>query len=113
MALRATRNIVIEAQCKRSHPEFLSRSHRVTINSAHADALTDRAGFQTRQPSLAAGEDLDAARWPLTRPPHLLETSRPGVFAVGDVRGGNIKPVTSAGAGPAHAGAFLHYLRHE
>lgn len=30
-------------------------------------------------------EDLAAAGCPLVRPPHLLETSRPGVFAVGDV----------------------------
>ncbi len=34
-------------------------------------------------------EDLSAAHWPLARAPHLLETSLPGVFAVGDVRGGN------------------------
>jgi hypothetical protein len=31
-----------------------------------------------------------------SRAPHLLETSLPGVFAVGDVRGGNIKHVASA-----------------
>lgn len=31
-----------------------------------------------------------------SRAPHLLETSLPGVFAVGDVRGGNIKRVASA-----------------
>jgi acyl dehydratase len=36
---------------------------------------------------------LSPARWPLARPPHLLETSVPGVFAVGDVRGGSIKRV--------------------
>ena len=41
-------------------------------------------------------EDLAAARWPLPRPPHLLETSLPGVFAVGDVRSGNVKRVASA-----------------
>ena len=38
-------------------------------------------------------EDLSVARWPLARPPHLLETSVPGVFAVGDVRSANIKRV--------------------
>jgi thioredoxin reductase (NADPH) len=34
--------------------------------------------------------------WPLTRPPFMLETSLPGVFAVGDVRSGNVKRVASA-----------------
>jgi thioredoxin reductase (NADPH) len=41
-------------------------------------------------------EELAAAGWPLARPPHLLETSTPGVFAVGDVRAGNVKRVASA-----------------
>jgi thioredoxin reductase (NADPH) len=34
--------------------------------------------------------------WPLTRPPQILETSLPAVFAVGDVRWGNVKRVGSA-----------------
>jgi thioredoxin reductase (NADPH) len=34
--------------------------------------------------------------WPLARPPLMLETSLPGVFAVGDVRAGNVKRVASA-----------------
>lgn len=48
------------------------------------------------------GRDLDSAgadgksRWPLTRAPQMLETSLPGVFAVGDVRAGNVKRVASA-----------------
>jgi thioredoxin reductase (NADPH) len=45
------------------------------------------------------GADLrpdDLRSWPLTRPPLLLETSRPGVFAVGDVRSGSVKRVASA-----------------
>lgn len=41
-------------------------------------------------------EQLDPARWPRGRLPFLLETSLPGVFAVGDVRAGNIKRVASA-----------------
>jgi thioredoxin reductase (NADPH) len=41
-------------------------------------------------------ETLSSARWPLKRPPQLLETSLPGVFAVGDVRAGNVKRVASA-----------------
>ena len=55
----------------------------------------DAQGFIKTGPDLSP-EDLAAARWPLARAPHLLETSLPGVFAVGDVRGGNIKRVASA-----------------
>jgi thioredoxin reductase (NADPH) len=41
-------------------------------------------------------EDLAAAHWPLPRAPSLLETSLPGVFAVGDVRSGSVKRIASA-----------------
>jgi thioredoxin reductase (NADPH) len=41
-------------------------------------------------------DELAAARWPLSRAPFLMETSIPGVFAVGDVRAGSIKRVASA-----------------
>jgi thioredoxin reductase (NADPH) len=41
-------------------------------------------------------DDLTKSRWPLTRPPLLLETNRPRVFAVGDVRSGSVKRVASA-----------------
>ena len=47
------------------------------------------------------------------RPPHLLETSLPGVFAVGDVRGGNIKRVASAVGEGSIAVAFVHQVLHE
>ncbi len=57
----------------------------------------DQKGF------ILTGRDLDTAgsgngnpRWPLDRPPQMLETSLPGVFAVGDVRAGNVKRVASA-----------------
>ena len=53
-------------------------------------------------------EDLAAAHWPLSRSPHLLETSLPGVFAVGDVRGGSLKRVASAVGEGAIAVAFVH-----
>src|SRR5918994_572722 len=53
-------------------------------------------------------ENLNAAGWPLTRPPYLLETSLPGVFAVGDVRGGSIKRVASAVGEGSIAISFVH-----
>ncbi len=46
---------------------------------------------------ILTGRDLDQnPLWPLARPPQMLETSLPGVFAVGDVRAGNVKRVASA-----------------
>jgi len=39
---------------------------------------------------------LERERWPLTRPPMHFETSRPRVFAVGDVRASSVKRVASA-----------------
>ena len=45
---------------------------------------------------------------PLERSPYLLETSRPGVFAVGDVRCGNIKRVASAVGEGSIAISFVH-----
>jgi thioredoxin reductase (NADPH) len=71
-------------------------------------ALDDK-GFIKTGPDLSQ-DDLAAARWPLTRPPYLLETSRPGIFAVGDVRGGNIKRVASAVGEGAIAVAFVHQV---
>jgi thioredoxin reductase (NADPH) len=69
----------------------------------------DAKGFIRTGPDLSP-EDLAAARWPLARPPHLLETSLPGVFAVGDVRSGNIKRVASAVGEGSIAIAFVHQV---
>ena len=55
----------------------------------------DERGFIKTGTDLSR-EDLVAAEWPLARQPYLLETTRPGVFAVGDVRSGNVKRVASA-----------------
>ena len=58
-------------------------------------------------------ENLSAAGWPLTRPPYLLETSLPGVFAVGDVRGSSIKRVASAVGEGSIAISFVHQVLQE
>ncbi|HXO41472.1 MAG TPA: FAD-dependent oxidoreductase [Thermoanaerobaculia bacterium] len=72
----------------------------------------DAKGFIKTGPALSP-EDLAAANWPLARGPHLLETSLPGVFAVGDVRAGNVKRVASAVGEGAIAVAFVHQVLHE
>jgi thioredoxin reductase (NADPH) len=71
-------------------------------------ALDDK-GFIKTGPDLSH-DDLAAAKWTLSRPPYLLETSRPGVFAVGDVRGGNVKRVASAVGEGSIAVAFVHQV---
>jgi thioredoxin reductase (NADPH) len=58
-------------------------------------------------------DELSAANWPLARPPHLLETSKPGVFAVGDVRAGNIKRVASAVGEGSISVSFVHQALQE
>jgi thioredoxin reductase (NADPH) len=58
-------------------------------------------------------ETLSAAHWPLTRQPYLLEASLPGIFAVGDVRGGSIKRVASAVGEGSIAISFVHKVLEE
>jgi len=74
-------------------------------------ALDDK-GFIKTGPDLLP-EDLATARWPLARAPHLLETSRPGVFAIGDVRSGSLKRVASAVGEGSIAIAAVHRVLHE
>lgn len=71
--------------------------------------MLDDKGF------ILTGRDLDAAtsatgsaKWPLSRRPQMLETSLPGVFAVGDVRANNIKRVASAVGEGAIAISLIH-----
>ena len=72
----------------------------------------DSQGFVKTGPDLSK-EDLAAANWPLARLPHLLETTLPGVFAIGDVRGGSMKRVAAAVGEGATAIAFVHRVLSE
>ena len=53
-------------------------------------------------------EALAEASWPLSRQPFLVETTRPGIFAVGDVRSGSVKRVASAVGEGSIAVQFIH-----
>jgi thioredoxin reductase (NADPH) len=67
----------------------------------------DEKQFVRTGPSLAGSE-----HWTMKRQPFLLETSRPGVFAAGDVRAGSVKRVASAVGEGAMAVQFVHeYLK--
>ena len=74
----------------------------------HCLALDDK-GF------ILTGRDLDdldskspMSSWKIDRKPYMLETSLPGVFAVGDVRAGNVKRVASAVGEGAIAVHLVH-----
>jgi thioredoxin reductase (NADPH) len=69
-------------------------------------ALDDK-GFVRTGPDLSP-RDLEASEWPLERSPHLLETSRPGIFAVGDVRHGSVKRVAAAVGEGSACVQFVH-----
>jgi thioredoxin reductase (NADPH) len=66
----------------------------------------DRWGFLLTGTQLLT--DDASPSWPLERPPALLETSTPGVFAAGDVRAGSIKRVASAVGEGALAVTLVH-----
>jgi thioredoxin reductase (NADPH) len=67
----------------------------------------DRKGF------ILTGRDIETGAapipWTLARAPDMLETSIPGVFAVGDARSGNVKRVASA----VGEGSIVVHLVHQ
>jgi thioredoxin reductase (NADPH) len=74
--------------------------------------VLDAKGFINTGPDLSI-ENLSAAGWSLKRQPYLLETSLPGIFAAGDVRGGSIKRVASAVGEGSTAISFVHKIIQE
>jgi thioredoxin reductase (NADPH) len=67
----------------------------------------DAKGFVQTGPAVAK-----SPHWTARRQPYLLETSRAGVFAAGDVRSGSVKRVASAVGEGAMAVQFVHeYLK--
>jgi thioredoxin reductase (NADPH) len=91
---------------------FLMTGAAPSTHWLHDCLVLDEKGFIKTGPDLTP-EDLAAAEWPLARPPHLLETSLPGVFAVGDVRRGNVKRVASAVGEGSIAVSFVHRVLQE
>jgi thioredoxin reductase (NADPH) len=71
------------------------------------DVARDSKGFVLTGPDVAALSG-DGPRWPLQRAPYLLETSKPGVFAAGDVRLSSMKRVASAVGEGSTAVSLVH-----
>ena len=131
--VEATENIEIRLETEvvagrgRDHLEGLTLRHRVTGDEDHVDAswlfvfigaaprtdwlpetvARDANGFILTGPEVATDGALGSS-WPHRRPPGLLETSVPGVFAAGDVRLGSMKRVASAVGEGASAVHLVH-----
>jgi thioredoxin reductase (NADPH) len=102
--------------------EWLELAHRRTHQQDRvaASALFVLIGTETRTAWLTdvvqrddhgfvrTGADVDAAGWPVDRPPLPLETSVPGVFAAGDVRAGSVKRVAVAAGEGATCVPMVH-----
>jgi thioredoxin reductase (NADPH) len=67
--------------------------------------VLDKKGFVVTGSDLVEYENV---QWPLSRSPLLLETSVPGIFAVGDTRAGSVKRVASAVGEGAMAVHLVH-----
>lgn len=91
---------------------FLMTGAKPNTDWLEGCVATDKQGFIKTGPVLTA-EDLGAAKWPLGRAPYFLETSLPGVFAVGDVRAGNIKRIASAVGEGSVAISLIHQVLSE
>jgi thioredoxin reductase (NADPH) len=96
----------------RATGEMARRSTTVVFVMIGADAVTgwlpddiarDAHGFVLTGTDAAASES-----WTAERPPFALETSVPGIFAVGDVRSGSVKRVAAGVGEGGMAIAFVH-----
>jgi thioredoxin reductase (NADPH) len=114
--VRATPNVAVELHTEVVDGHGRQRLEGLTLRDRHtaatrtvaASALFVLIGAEPRTEWLEGaverdergyvrtGGDLGAGGWPLERPPLLLETSMPGVFAAGDVRYRSVKRVASA-----------------
>jgi len=74
--------------------------------------VLDAHGFVKTGPDLGV-EQLADAGWSLPRPPYLLESSVPGVFAAGDVRAGSVKRIASAVGEGSICVQFVHRVLRE
>src|SRR6266478_2662260 len=74
--------------------------------------VLDDHGFVKTGPDLGE-EQLADAHWRLPRPPYLMESSVPAVFAAGDVRAGSVKRIASAVGEGSICVQFVHRVLRE
>ena len=93
----------------RTHHLFIMAGASPNTDWLQGSVALDEKGF------ILTGRDLPAfidpnrnPTWPLPRSPFMLESSLPGVFAVGDVRAGSVKRVAEAVGEGATAVSLVH-----
>jgi thioredoxin reductase (NADPH) len=98
-----------EVRSVKAHHLFIMAGASPNTSWLRGRVALDEKGF------ILTGRDLplvvDPNRnptWPLSRPPFMLESSLPGVFAVGDVRAGSVKRVASAVGEGAISVSMVH-----
>jgi thioredoxin reductase (NADPH) len=102
-------NLNGEVRSIKAHHLFIMAGASPNTSWLQGRVALDEKGF------ILTGHDLPLAidpdrnpTWPLSRPPFMLESSLPGVFAVGDVRAGSVKRVASAVGEGAVSVSMVH-----
>jgi thioredoxin reductase (NADPH) len=103
LELRGTAGGAVETVA--AHALFLMIGARPRTDWLPAEVLRDGSGF-----ICTGAEVADTPPWGLERAPFSLETSMPGVFAVGDVRHGSMNRVASAVGEGSIAVRLVHDL---
>jgi thioredoxin reductase (NADPH) len=99
---RQLESVVIEERSSGKRTEVATHDLFVMIGAEPRTAWLDNAVLRERRGFILTGDEIPAAAlsdndWAiLGRGPYLLETSLPGVFAVGDVRANSVKRVAAA-----------------
>src|ERR1700733_3553684 len=89
-----------EVRSIKAHHLFIMAGASPNTSWLQGRVALDENGFVLTGRDLPMAIDPDRnSTWPLSRPPLMLESSLPGVFAVGDVRAGSIKRVAAAFGG--------------
>jgi thioredoxin reductase (NADPH) len=82
---------------------FVLIGAEAATNWLPSEIARDEHGFV-----LTGADAMEAGHWKADREPFALETSAPGIFAVGDVRSGSVKRVAAAVGEGGIAIAFVH-----
>ncbi len=98
-----------EVRSVKAHHLFIMAGASPNTSWLRGRVALDEKGFILTGRDLPLVVDPDRSPlWPLSRPPFMLESSLPGVFAVGDVRAGSVKRVASAVGEGAISVSMVH-----